>query len=573
MPAGGRIGVSYNEFFPVPGVTLSGISWTPGALTLADETKPKSGAFAQVLPTNPLPYVTTSGGTVDSYFDDYYNRIFFTPGSLDFGAITETASQTIQVWSAYYKQSVTLNSLTYDLAAGLSLTGGDAPLVFTPLQQRSFTVTASVNGPALLDENLVFTFNLPWVYELPVTGNRAQMWMFGPNWPPSGQSYQISYSFLTEIIASRSGREQRIALRQSPRKSLNHQCLLNGDEFRAYKDLMWYWQHRSFITPELTRFADSPYGMAADATEMVFDSVPSWMIAGVALVLQYLSAREIRTVESVAAGLVTFKTSSATEWPTGTRLYPALSGNLATQVQANRRTNAVAEMDLRFDVTPLSEIWSDVPAAPATFNGRELFLKRPNWAQAVNSSMQHEVDLIDYDRGGIFRATPVLFGSDSRKAAYLNRNAQEAELLLDFFRRMSGRQGEFYMPTWEYDFEPKVTAASGSTAMRVAGTRLATMYGGSTVHKAMFIMLNSGVLIFRKVLSVMAVSDGDGDDSVITVDSSWGTSISTDTIVMSGWLPAWRLSSDALTFEWLTNSVAQVQMTMQTVEDLVVETP
>lgn len=573
MAAGSLISVSYNEYFPVPGVTASGLSWDDGARVLAaDQAMQESGAFTRNLPTNPNPYPATGGGSVMSYFDDFYNRIYIEPLRIDFGAISEDMSSNINVWNAYYKQAVTLSNLSYDSSAGLSVTGGDTPLTFSPLQARDLSLTATVNGPALLDENLVFSFDLPWVYELPISGFRARMWAFEPNWPPSGQTYQIIYSFLTEILNSRSGKEQRIALRGNPRKSLSHECLLHGEQFRAYKDLMWYWQHRGFVTPELTRFIDAPYGMVGGSNEMILDTVPTWLVADTMLVLQYLSAREIRVVESVAGGLVTFKTTSGVDWPVGTRLYAGLSGNLATSISADRRTNNVAEMALRFDVTPLSEVWTEPPVAPATFNGRELFLKRPNWAQAVNSSMAHEIDEIDYDRGAVFRATPVAFGSESRKAGYLNRNAAEATELLDFFRRMRGRQGEFYMPTWEYDFEPKVAAAGGSTAMRVAGTGLATSYGDSTVQKCMFILLNSGALITRKVLTVQQVVDGDGADSVITVEGTWGTTISTDTIVMSGWLPVWRLSSDALTFEWLTNSVAQVQMTMQTLEDLAVET-
>jgi hypothetical protein len=573
MAPGSLISVSYNEHFAVPGVTASGLSWDDGARVLAaDEVMLESGAFTLNLPTSPNPYPATGGGSVMSYFDDFYNRIFIDPLRIDFGSISENTSANIDVWNAYYKQTVTLTGLTYDSSAGLSLDGGGTPLVFAPLQSRGITVTAGTNGSAILDENLVFSFDLPWVYELPISGFRARMWAFEPNWPPSGQSYQVTYSFLTEILNSRSGKEQRIALRGNPRKSLSHECLLHGEQFRAYKDLMWYWQHRAFVTPELTRFVDAPYGMASGSNELLLDTVPAWLVANVMLVLQHLSAREIRVVESVAAGLVTFKTTSGVDWPVGTRLYAGLGGNLATSISADRRTNNVAEMALRFDVTPLSEVWPEPPAAPATFNGRELFLKRPNWAQAVNSSMSHEIDEIDYDRGAVFRATPVVFGAESRKAGYLNRNAAEATELLDFFRRMRGRQGEFYMPTWEYDFEPKVAAAAGSTAMRVAGTGLATSYGASTVQKGVFILLNSGALITRKVLSVQPVVDGDGSDSVITVDGTWGTTISSDTIVMSGWLPVWRLSSDALTFEWLTNAVAQVQMTMQTLEDLAVET-
>ena len=104
--------------------------------------------------------------------------------------------------------------------------------------------------------------------------------------------------------------------------------------------------------------------------------------------------------------------------------------------------------------------------------------------------------------------------------------------------------------------------------MRVYGRELADTYGASTTHKVMFIQKLDGSVILRKVLSVATVDAGDRYDSVITIEGSWGFDFNSASIVMCGWVPAWRLASDELVVEWLTDSVAQVQMTMQTLEDL-----
>ena len=573
MPSGGLISVSYNEFFPVPGVNLSGLDFPTGPRDLVDAAfSPVSGGFDAELPLSLLPYDTVTGGMVASYFDDYYNRIFIEPASIDFGAITDNVSQAISVWNAYYRQTVTLESIGIDTFTGLAIGGISLPAVFNPLEAKVMTLNASLNGSAVIDTTLDWLFDAPFFFQMPVKGTRARLWNFSPNWPPAGQTYRISYEFLTEILMSRSGREQRIALRQNPRKALSHNVMLSAEGFREFKDLMWSWQTRGFILPELTRYVDSTVDAIGGDVSVELDEVPSWIVSGTLLQMVNLGQREVREVASTTFSQVTFTSPSAKVWPAGSRIYPALVGNVATELQAPRLTNAVASLDMVFNTFPMSEVWPEVQAAEVIFNEREVFLKKPNWVQSLGSTKSHPVDEIDYNRGPVFRTVPIEFGTESRRAVYLNKNVEEADELLGFYRRMFGRQGEFYMPTWEYDFIPKGTSASGSTTLRVKGVELAKSYGNSTVHKALFVMLNSGAVLMRKVLSVVQVTDGDGQDSLITVDGTWGTEISEELIVMSGWMPVWRLASDALTFEWLTNRVAQVQLTMQTLEDLPPET-
>ena len=566
MPAGGLISVSYNEYFPVPGVTLSGVSWSPGDRGLTDEVPLKTGSFSLSLPTNPNPYPTVAGGSVASFFDDYYNRIHFTPGNKDFGAITAQTSITIDVWNAYVEDDVFLTGITVDNLSGLMVTPS-APQTFAPLQNRTFTLTAELAGSPIIDTAISWTFDNGYLYAFPVSGNRAKDWPLEPNW---SQSYKLSYAFKTEILQSRNGKEQRIALRTAPRKTVSYRSTATGAEFDSAKALLWNWQDKVFVVPELPRFVTSVAEMEVGSYTMQVDSLPSWIVSGAAAMLRYGDASELRVVDSAVAGAVTFRGTSVVTWPEGTKLYAAISGYLANSVGASRVTNAVAQVTTTLSVMPLSEPWVEPPVAAQTFNGRELFLKRPNWASEVSSTAQHEVDEIDYDRGGIFRYTAIPFGTESRRALYLNRDATQAQQLLDFFCRMRGRQGEFYMPTWEYDFKPKVPSISTAASMRVAGPELADSYGASTVHKAMFVMLLDGSTLYRKVLSVARVTDAEGTDSLITISGTWGATVSQDTIVMCGWMPAWRLSSDELVVEWLTNSVAQAQITMQTVEDLAV---
>jgi hypothetical protein len=57
-----------------------------------------------------------------------------------------------------------------------------------------------------------------------------------------------------------------------------------------------------------------------------------------------------------------------------------------------------------------------------------------------------------------------------------------ATALEQFFDRMKGRRGAFYLPTGEADFDLASSAGSGATSFTASGSALATDFGGPTIR-------------------------------------------------------------------------------------------
>lgn len=504
-----------------------------------------------------------TGSVQRSFADDWYHRIHIRPDQVSLGNIASRQEFLVEIWNAHLVP-VTLVDID-GLEDGLLVEGqSNPPLVFPAMAQREYQVVVLPDGDPVLDTIIRWIYSSGRSADVRVLGSRSKTWSFEPNWPPSGQSYQITYSFKTEIITSHSGKEQRIALRTSPRKSISYRGLVFNDTFRHFKDLLRGRQHLPFVLPELTRSVRSAAVQQAGEVEMVLDPLPSWALPGAQVLVSHGDQHDVRVIDSVAGNVVTFKTTASEDWPEGTRVCPGLSGHVTPVMSAPRRTNAVAQYDLQFDVTPLSEPLVEPGPAPVTFNGREVFLRRPNWARPVEAQAGHEVSVLDFDRGPVSRFTPVAFGYETYRATYLNRNRDEAEAIQEFFLRLRGRQGEFYMPTWEYDFVPVELAASSSERMVVAGEDFGASYAESSVYRAVFVMMNDGSMVFREVVGIEAQDD----NWVISVSEAWGVDIDRDAIVMCGWMPVCRLVSDNLVVEWLTDSVANIQLNIMTLEDL-----
>ncbi len=404
------------------------------------------------------------------------------------------------------------------------------------------------------------------------TSGALKVWPFDPAWPPGGESVQETYTFQTEVITSRSGRESRLAHLVTPRKEVQQTVFLAGDKLRRYKDLMWAWQHRDVVLADIFREIALPAAMLAGDSTLDLAGPPEWLVPDAAVVLGHGEHQELLIVASVVGGVVTFLDPVSQDWPAGARMTPGLIGNLALQIDADRMTNEVAQGSLRFAVRPLYEV-PRVPAAPElTFDGREVFTLRPNWAQGVSSALSHEVDILDYGTGPISRYAAVNFGREITGATYLGTNRERVNTLFDLFLRMHGQQGEFWMPTWEPDFALRSGATTGGTSLRVQGDGVVESYTGSSTHQAVFVKLNDGTLLLNTVASLAVIDDVDGRDSLLTLVDGWSQGFAPGDVVMAGWLLLRRFATDTLAIEWLTDRVANVQVNLMTLEALPEET-
>jgi hypothetical protein len=531
-----------------------------------------TGVFTDHRPGTGQTYPNRPGTRLATFFNDYYNQVHVLPSAISFGAIVDTTSVEIYIWNAYYGQSIQLTSIVLG-DFGVSIAGADLPATFPPLQDKIYTAVATTEGPATFNEQIEWHFDVPTMVKTRMDGVRSELYRYPPAWPPTGRGYRIEYSYHTEVTASRSGKEQRTAWRTSPRKSIDFTAVAHGDRLNDIKTMHRTWQHRNFVLPEITASVRTRDVVLPGSDYIELESIPHWLVAESLIVIggpDGMEVMRVLTIDQDGIAVTTVGLSPNLK-PAGTKVYPGLSGYMTPRNSFQFHTSDTAVGQVGFDVVPLSEVQPE-PVAPAvTLDGREVWLKKPNWANQPRVTYRHEVDNLDFDRGPVYRYAATAFGTEEKQLTFVNRNRAEAAEIRDFFMRMKGRQGEFYMPTWEPDFEPMQPSFANSSAIRVAGSRFANSYGGDTVYRALYILMNDGSILVRRVLGVEVVNDFVGLDSVITVDTPFPVEVSTDTVTVCGWMPVWRLVSDNLTIEWLTDEVAQVRLTMMTLEDLTPE--
>lgn len=499
------------------------------------------------------------GWVVANYTDIFYNGIYLIPNLIEFGAVVSDISRSFYLWNAYLNP-VDLQEVTIQGGDGLVLNlTVPVPSQFKALQFAEMSLLATPNGPPTIDAKFDFVFDIR-TYRLSATGMRAELWDIRPNWEGG---YRISYEYKTEIITSRSGKEQRRALRQTPRKSLEYEVIESHHKAARLRAVLDGWQDKNYIAPEITRSVVTTSGLGVGNTDVNVELVPHWLRDGAIVVLSHGKRNSVRIVSHVTGNTVTFTAAGESAWPEGSTVHPGLLGRVGTSQRVDFVTSQVARMGFRFDVVPGSEGSQNLGTSYPTFNGAELFMKQGNWAQPVNVTFQADVETLDYGRG-VVEYLPLLdHGRRITQVTFLSRSRDEAEQIESFFHRNKGRRRSFYMPTWMPDMVVVKDLSNLNRFMTVAGEDIYRFYRNDPVFQHILIRFVDGSEMIRTIVD-MGIENG---NTVLDTVDNWPRDITPSEILMVSWLVKVRLASDILTIDWRTDRVAQFQMSVQSVED------
>jgi len=378
--------------------------------------------------------------------------------------------------------------------------------------------------------------------------------------------FTVALDYLTQIVRSENGFEQRRARRERPRKTLTLPVRAGGACYRSLLRELHINQRAPFAVPDLSRRIASISTMPAASTQITVASVPVWLAGSETVILIDKSRVETRTVSSIGSGgVITFNEVNSTEWPIGTKIAPALSCRFNQSAQARRSRNDFAELtSLTFDVVPMFERYDEPAAASSTFNSRELFITPPRDVQPVSVRHLGELETIDFGAGAVAFREPVDFNTLSDSFVYEGCSQSASAELVDLFVRNRGRRTSFYAPTFSYDLLP--VGSSSGTTLTVATADVAAKYGGSPAQN---VFKNIAVQYADGTWQAIAVSSfaENGSNTDLTLGTALSSSVSPSTVRRISWLLRRRFASDRLQFDWF-NDRATVTLPLQSLEDV-----
>lgn len=388
--------------------------------------------------------------------------------------------------------------------------------------------------------------------------DQLNLWPFPPSWDVR---FSERISFETEVFASRNGTEQREAIRAKPRSEYRFTSKLSRGGLEAAVRRVAERQGRLTYVAHPRGLATLSGGSAAQSTSIALSSVPAWASAGrfAALARQASRQHELVEIASVSGSTLTLVDGLLAPAHTGDRLHRAVLGQAAGASAINTETSRVATAAVTFRADPIDAALDSYGAAPATYNGAEIFVLSPNASERGRHTFEQERETIDFGRGAIDTLFPIDFTRRQTRHAFVLRTSAQVDAVLGLFHRCRGRQRGFYMPTWlsELDGFSFVNA----TTIKVAGREAYDAYAASTVYRHVTFRAGAA-FVTRSIVSWSINVDG---DTQIVLSSA--PNVAAAAVSWAGFLTYQRFNSDEITVDWVTDSVARVTVSTVTLED------
>ena len=294
-----------------------------------------------------------AGGTAPVHDLAVLGRIHVIPRRYDLGAVVSEQKAEVEVWNAAIDRAQTLAAITVDGPTGIEVQDDvGQPAHYPASISHIYLVKALGEGDALIDNLVTWVFSGqdPLGTNTRILGFRLIPFPFPPNW---SQPVAESFGFMTDIIVSYRGMEQRIQLRAVPVGTIRYATLLDdvrdaqmanailfGNQARAFGVGRWQFQ-----TPLSQDAGPGDHDVLCDTADIPFE------LGGMVLLWSDPYHWEVQTIQSVLPDRVVLSFGLIQSWTAGqTVVLPLVVGRLSTDEAITWDALAIASTSLTFDV-------------------------------------------------------------------------------------------------------------------------------------------------------------------------------------------------------------------------------
>lgn len=374
------------------------------------------------------------------------------------------------------------------------------------------------------------------------------------------------FNFKTSIVPSFSGKEQRRALRNRPRRTLTLRHTLGVEENQTYDSLVRRYQNRPMLVPHW--HLAQPTVIDAFAGEKVLtllDPVSQYIEWGGYLTLAQGGKTLLVQVESFDDNLVNLAEPLEASWLAGTRVVPVMRGLMNSDLSVSKLTSGVMQAEVAFEILPqedrrLLPVTAPVKAFTLNNETREVVTKRPNWSTAVSVQDSWEYTNLNYADGPFNILAGEEQGHRTIKANWTFFSVAEVDAFLALFNRLQGSRVACWLPSGLLDFQITRDVAAG-----------ARMYVKPSALTDPRLVLDPGTGIIIRMVDgtlypamVNTAAEQENGEWLIVLDRSV-PALHLGDIAMVNLMYRVRSASDGVTLQWITDTKAEMTMSFITV--------
>ena len=362
--------------------------------------------------------------------------------------------------------------------------------------------------------------------------------------------------FKTDVLLAYDGSEQRIALRQTPRRYFEFGFLVSTlIERQKLEAAISANGSQSWDLPLWTDSTPCTSAISHGDVVVYADTIGRDFVAGgKALLLATNGNSLIINISTLTDTQLNLSSAVVGSWPIETAVIPLRTAYLEQSQQISRFTGSAIYGVVRFLCDDISN-WST--ATETIYRDYPVLTIASNWSQDITTDYQRKMQIVDFGVGGIYRddesSLPVFIQSHH----FVLDSRQKITDFRKFLYSRRGRLNALWIPT----FMPDLTfVALSSVYLDVVNIDYTTLYNQSINRRDIRIELTNGDIHYRRIVASAVISNS---VERLTLNNTLPSSdIEKISFMMFG-----RLDTDAIELAWSYGDYVDVKLNFRSVNN------
>ena len=532
--------------------------------------------------TSPVVHAGKTAGTL-TFADHWYERVHALPKTkINFGNILSQKEEDYEIYSSFRETAVQLVDIVNNALPGVLLPNVTPPLSIPALTSILDPTTTDNSGgvslgtlvktkiQALIDGLPIFDTTV----EFDTDQNDVNLLVSGIRIISIPMEYEVNVketlSFLTDIITSAEGKEQRISLRKQPRQVFEVEYKLTTNDRQRMQAMLMDRMHGQFGFPLYHEQVALTSSVSIGTTNYPItggDSV-DFRIGGLAAIITDANTFDIISIVATTDTVITGSDPSINAYPAGTGIMPMRIVRMLRSVTGRRHTNKLEVFRITFEVTE-NDIGalagSTTPGFWSLYNSRVLF----DDCNVVNGdSLQEEysrrIFRINNQTGIVKQDSTWDLYKRTHAKGFVARNRAEIIQLRKVLLALRGRQKAFYIPTFIEDLEVKAQLTISTNTMDIERIDYERFVVSRRPKKIFRITFTDDTSLVRVIQSVVSVGD---TTERLTLDTTWIATRPVSEIKRIEFYELVRFDSDSIVLTYPRIGLASVVTQVRAVFD------
>ncbi len=379
-------------------------------------------------------------------------------------------------------------------------------------------------------------------------------WTFEPNW---AGTYTEALEWLTDVLTSPKGAEQRRSLRLYPRKTIEFTSAVGNNDRQVFRQFLEAHSGRNFYLPQWHEAYRSGASVLAGATSIPVPFADNGGIrVGDVVFIGGKKSRqfELAEVSALSATSITLVAPLQNGWEAFSKIHPARKARLDDQPTLRKVSDSAMSFSINFRIMERND---DAPSEAITvphldvYQGLNVLHVPPDEGDNTDFTFSRIMDELDNDTSipQFFDIAGIPF--PTQKHNWVSSGRAVYRQLKDLLFSLRGRWGNLWLPSFTDDLRLSDPTPAGDQYLLVENFGFTLSGGIQAGHDHVAIFFCDGRREYRRVTSSTVLND---DVEVIGVDQPFAAGLQPGDVLRVSFMRLSRLDQDRIEIVHVTDT-------------------